>query len=101
MWERTKVRAKRNGIKFDLALEDMPAMPKMCPVLGIKIYMPEYKQRATGGCNHSPSLDRIKPWLGYVKGNVRIISNRANLIKGNWSPRELRLVLNDIISLGL
>ena len=39
-----------------------------------------------------PSLDRIIPELGYVKGNVVFISMRANSIKQDATEQELYLV---------
>lgn len=78
-------RARRRGIDFSLIPEDV-AIPRRCPVLNIPLY------RAIGakaqGPN-SPTLDRIDPALGYVGGNVRVISSRANAIKSDASPREL------------
>lgn len=82
-----KSRAKRTGIKFDLTLEDV-VIPTMCPLLGIKLEK-AIKTQAPA----SPSLDRIDPTAGYVKGNVWVISWRANWIKSNASLLELgRLV---------
>jgi hypothetical protein len=40
----------------------------------------------------SPSLDRIIPDRGYVPGNVRVVSDRANRLKGKRSLSELRLL---------
>lgn len=83
-----KYRAKRDGIPFDLSYEDVE-IPVYCPVLGIKL------ERNVGGKNQhdfSPTLDRIKPELGYVRGNVIVISSRANSIKSNANPDELELV---------
>ncbi len=61
-----------------------------CPVLGLKLAWC-FGQRASA--NHSsPSIDRIIPEFGYVRDNIRIISNRANHLKNNASPRELRSV---------
>jgi len=39
----------------------------------------------------SPSLDRIKPNKGYVKGNVAWISNRANIIKHDTTFKEFKM----------
>ncbi|MBS7457681.1 hypothetical protein [Coralloluteibacterium stylophorae] len=81
----TKYRARKRGIEFDLTHEDVP-IPACCPVLGIPLY------RAIGakaqGPN-SPSLDRIDPNRGYVRGNVLVVSSKANSIKNNATPREL------------
>jgi len=59
-------------------------IPRLCPVLGIPI---EVRDRRS---THSPSLDRIVPEYGYVPGNVRVISDKANRIKGNRSLAELK-----------
>lgn len=53
-------------------------IPETCPMLGIKLEFGFDKQ---GGNFNSPSLDRIIPELGYTKGNVMVISKRANMIK--------------------
>lgn len=41
---------------------------------------------------NSPVLDKIIPELGYIKDNIHVISNKANLIKSNATPREIKLV---------
>lgn len=47
----------------------------------------------------SPSLDRLDSSKGYVKGNVRVISKRANQLKNNATVEEMRMVLADLIRL--
>lgn len=86
-----KKRAKIKGIEFSLELKDMPYIPEYCPILGIKIEPNKY----AGPKDCSPSLDRINPNFGYVKGNVRIISNRSNRIKSDATLEELELILQD------
>lgn len=39
-----------------------------------------------------PTLDRIIPNKGYVKGNIQIISQRANVIKNDASAEEIMKV---------
>jgi len=74
------------GVPFDLLLEDI-VIPESCPILGIPLV------RAVGlMTDNSPSVDRIIPDLGYVKGNIAIISNRANRIKTNATASEIRAV---------
>ena len=63
-------------------------MPKCCPILGI----PLFRKKGRGYADNSPSLDRIKPELGYVTGNVVIVSMRANRIKNNASFKEIVMV---------
>ena len=82
-------RAKKKNIPFDLKAEDL-SIPERCEVLGI----PLYRNVGTGRASpNSPSIDRIKPELGYVPGNVRIISNRANTIKNDATIEDLEKVL--------
>lgn len=89
---RIKHRAKKNNIPFNLTLEDIK-IPEICPVLGIPLIK---NHGHSGYFVDSPSVDRIKPELGYIKGNVRVISNRANLLKNDATVEELELVLEDL-----
>lgn len=89
-------RAKAKSLPFGLTVADIPDLPEACPVLGISIAPKRGKGFAEGS---SPSLDRIRPSLGYVPGNVRWISNRANMIKSNATARELWLVAQDSLRL--
>jgi hypothetical protein len=75
-------RAKHTGIAFDIELEDI-VVPEFCPVLGIPLVWQRGKRS-----DNSPSLDRMKPELGYTKGNVRVISMRANRIKNDGTVEE-------------
>lgn len=88
-----KQRAKAAGVPFDLVPDDL-TIPALCPVLGLVL------QRARGsGADNSPSLDRVKPALGYTKENVTIISKRANTLKGNCiDPNELCAVAEYVAS---
>lgn len=76
-------RAENNGLAFDLEVSDIP-IPKRCPLLGIRLAM----NIGQSGDN-SPTLDRILPDLGYERGNVWVISQRANQIKSNASYEEI------------
>lgn len=78
-----KNRAKRKSLPFDLTVEDI-IIPPICPVLGIPIFKGVGKPS-----DNSPSLDRIIPSLGYVRGNIAVISKRANQIKNNGSLAEI------------
>ena len=96
MLSRCKHRAKQNNLPFNLSLEDI-VIPKRCPVLDIEIRQLSVDDKPSKGYYpNAPSLDRIIPELGYVKGNVRVISARANLLKSNATIFELELVLQDL-----
>lgn len=68
-------------------------LPTLCPVLGIEILYSFAGKK--GPRNASPSIDRIDNALGYVKGNVRVISFRANRIRNDASLDELRAITRD------
>ena len=69
-------------------------IPEVCPVLGIPVNRGGVGKK--GGRPDSPSMDRIDPTKGYIKGNVRVISNRANTLKCNATVAELEAVLADL-----
>lgn len=85
-----KCRAKRDGLVFSLTREDIN-IPSHCPILGI----PLKHNIGSGFHNDSPSLDRIHNSKGYSKDNVRVISNRANLLKCDATLEELELIVKD------
>lgn len=85
-----KSRAKRLSLEFDLDVNDI-VVPKICPVLNIPIK----KNSVSGWHDDSPSLDRIDNNKGYVKDNIRVISNRANRLKCDATLKELELILID------
>ena len=77
-------RSKKNKIPFSIKFSDVPEVPEFCPVLGIPL-TPNSGKRT----DSSPSLDKIIPSLGYVPGNVDVISFRANTLKNSASLEEL------------
>jgi hypothetical protein len=86
-----KHRCKDSDIPFDIDVDDLHPFPLHCPVLGIQL---DWLADARAVVDHSPSLDRMDPTLGYVRGNVTIISNRANRIKNDASLDEVRKVVS-------
>lgn len=81
-----KARAAQAGVPFSITADDI-TIPQLCPVLGVPLVVGQ--AQAT---DFSPSLDRVLPLLGYVPGNILVISNRANRIKNNATIMELRAV---------
>lgn len=80
--------ARKRAVRFGLPFSIEPAdiiIPATCPVLGFHL---DGETR-----DRTPSLDRFSPSLGYVAGNIRVISFRANRIKSDATTDELRRVL--------
>jgi hypothetical protein len=84
MFQAAKTRAKNKNIPFTITLEDV-IIPESCPVFNVKLDSSDI-QRA-------PTLDRINNDLGYIKGNVQVISSRANRLKNNGSIDEFEMIL--------
>lgn len=79
---------RKNKVPFDLDAEYLKSIwVDKCPVFN----KPFVRHDKTD--DFSPALDRIDPAKGYIKGNVRYISARANRIKYNASVEELKQVL--------
>jgi hypothetical protein len=83
MWLVARRRAAKLGIPFSIEPSDI-TIPDTCPMLGIPI------KRSVGHKSaNSPSLDKKIPSLGYVKGNVWVISDKANTMKQDATPEQL------------
>lgn len=78
-----RVRAKQKQLPFDLQEEDI-MIPQVCPVFGTPLQKGEKFVSPD-----SPTLDRIVPEKGYVKGNVIVVSSKANMIKSSATPEEI------------
>jgi hypothetical protein len=77
-----KDRAAKAGFPFNIVLEDL-TIPACCPILGIPLRL-----NTKGFQDSSPTVDRIVPELGYVAGNVAVVSFRANRVKSNGTAEE-------------
>lgn len=87
MWSSAKCRAKAAGLDLTIAVEHV-VIPTHCPYLGIALT----KVFQKGEQDTSPSLDRKDNRLGYVPGNIEVISHRANRAKNNLNPKEAVLI---------
>ena len=96
LWFNAKYRAAKKGVPFTIRRQYV-IVPNTCPVLGIPL-----KLGRGVISDNSPTLDRIRPELGYVPGNVQVISHRANNIKSNAATAaEVRQVADWMESHGL
>jgi hypothetical protein len=82
----TRTRAREKGLDHDLDREYLDTIyTTHCPVLGIELSYTENTVLA----DNSATLDRIDPELGYIKGNVQVLSHKANRMKSNATTEEL------------
>jgi hypothetical protein len=81
--------AKAHGLEFSITEKDILPLPVRCPVLGIRINW----AAGSGRFDDGPSIDRIDSSLGYITGNVRVISMRANRLKSDATVEEMRRIL--------
>lgn len=91
MWYSARARARKNGLEFDLNKEDI-CFGLRCPLLDVEFTLFVYESRRTGPNPHSPSIDRIDNSKGYVKGNIRVICYKANVMKHTASLTEFLLM---------
>jgi len=88
LYKNIKSRCKRTGREFSIELEDI-IIPEKCPVFGF-----ELKREDKRTWMYAPSVDRIDSSKGYIKGNVTVVSRRANILKRDATVEELELLLN-------
>ncbi len=86
LFQGAKARAKAQDLPFNLEMDDIE-IPTLCPVLGIEM------QWGNSLTNFTPTLDKIVPKEGYVKGNVKVISAKANRLKNNATLEELEKIV--------
>lgn len=87
MWRAAKKRAIAQGLPFNIEVDDIK-IPTHCPVLGIELKVSDSGRQGPS----SPSLDRIKPHWGYVKGNIIVVSFRVNQIKRDATLAEIAAI---------
>lgn len=91
---RAKRRAEISGIEFAITREDIPPLPKICPIALIPLKFRE--DGGQGPCDNSPSLDRVDQTKGYVIGNLRVISHKGNRMKGDMTREDILRILDYI-----
>jgi hypothetical protein len=90
-----KTRAKQKNLPFDIDADYLKSIfPKdnMCPALNIPFQM-GYLNEDKKNRDQSPSLDRIIPEKGYVKGNLVFVCDIVNKIKSNSTTEIIEKVL--------
>lgn len=74
-----KERCAEKNLEFNITAKDI-VVPEICPVLKT-----EFKVRTPAAI----SVDRIDSSKGYIKGNIQVISRKANTMKNNATKEEL------------
>ena len=89
-----KDRSRVQGVPCLITREHI-VIPDVCPILGIPIVL-NVLGNDGGKRDNSPSLDKVHPELGYVPGNVRVISNKANRLKADNTVETLTAIIKYI-----
>lgn len=91
MWSNAKKHAPERGLEFNIDVSDIK-IPEKCPIFNRKF---EYGKESY--YDWTPSLDRIDNTKGYVKGNVWVISHKANIMKNNATWDEIKIFCENIL----
>lgn len=81
-------RASNQKMDFNLKKEDI-YVPDVCPILKTPFKMNTY---------YTASIDRVDNEKGYVKGNVQVLSHKANAMKNSATNKELWMFAEWIIN---
>lgn len=93
-----KSRAIKKGIEFSIEKEDI-IVPEKCPIFNTPFVLEKGRGYSAKNRATIPSLDRIDPSKGYIKGNVWVISSLANTMKNNSSQEELKTFCENFLKI--
>jgi len=79
-----KNRALLKNLEFNISKEDI-VIPKNCPIFNIPLNFDNK--------DNVPTLDRINNAEGYIKGNIQVISFKANRLKNNGTIEEFKKII--------
>ena len=91
LWKAAKKRSRGKDLDFNIEVSDI-IIPQFCPLLHIPII---HKTGMGKPRPESPSLDRLDNALGYVKGNILVMSYRANILKRDAEFQEMQRLVNN------
>ncbi len=97
IWRRTKISAKNRGLDFNLEPSDI-RIPAVCPVYGMPLVIADKRgdERIGPHLENVATIDRVDPARGYVKGNVQIVSFKANRLKSDCTPEHFRKMIANV-----
>jgi hypothetical protein len=87
-----KSKAKARSIEFSLTFEEYKSIfsTMTCSITGKTLTLKHPSEELR------PTVDRITNELGYVAGNVHLVSERMNRLKSDASENEVAQILNYI-----
>jgi hypothetical protein len=78
------------GVPFNVRFKDI-AFPKYCPITKVEL---DYTSHPRGKVpRNAATFDRVINSKGYVKGNVRVVSQHANFMKQNSTVKNLKRII--------
>ena len=89
LWYVARTRSRKKGTEFKINKEDI-YIPEICPILSISL------TKGDGYLPNAMSLDRVDNTKGYIPGNVRVISRKANLLKSSLTLDVLENIIKYI-----
>lgn len=88
-----KNRAKNKGLPFNISAEYMLTLwTGKCSLTGVDFVLG--KRHAGRVQPYTPSIDRIVPALGYVKGNVRLVTYQMNVALSEFGVGQFEKFIN-------
>lgn len=90
----SKHNAKVRGLEYNILEEDI-SIPTHCPYLEIELTSKVEKKNTPS----TMSIDRIDSSKGYIKGNVQVISNLANLMKSFATEEQLITFAQNVLKI--
>ena len=91
----SRLRAKKKGLTHEITAEYiLSILPEECPIFETEFVF--YGNKVPGA--KSATIDRIWANEGYIPGNIRIISGKANRIKNAYMAEDVLRVGNWLLA---
>ena len=96
LFKSTKTNAITKALPHSLILEDLLPLPRKCKYLEVEIDYSTINNDGGLRTRYGPCVDVIDRELGYIKGNIEIITSLASKMKLNCTKEELITFMNSI-----
>ena len=91
-----RTRAAKKGVPFNITPDHVRSLYK---ATGGRCALTDFPFQDNGPASPlSMSIDRIVPALGYVPGNVRLILNGLNSLKGTGTDDNMWLIIDAMVA---